>query len=146
LFRYPGSHAPKKQVLYARGSYGATNDAAAFDRAYTDASWGSETVIVGRECANCQNDMRSVYYKRISDPPALTLPYKAFVEQSFALTGYRTVYEYYTSLADAIKGNNKLDTTAAQKTRDYKVPAATDFEISIYDISNTGKINLTEAW
>jgi hypothetical protein len=49
-------------------------------------------------------------------------------------------------LADAIKGNNKLDTTAAQKTRDYKVPAATDFEISIYDISNTGKINLTEAW
>lgn len=114
MFKYPGSHAPKKQVVYARGSYGSIDNKAAFNQAYTDASYGSETLIVGRACANCEAAYRQVFYKRIRDPASFSDPYTSFTGAMTATNNVLNVdYEFYGTLADAVKGNNKYASSKA---------------------------------
>ena len=145
LFRNPQTHAPKPVVVQQTGTFGKlalTQDS--FNAAYSNASWGADSVILGVETI-----LSKVYYKRIRNPAALTDPYTQMYDADHTSNVFNVDYEQYTtSLADAIAGKNKLTTRypALGNACMSITTKGKSMKCTIYDISPHTKVQLTNAW
>jgi hypothetical protein len=107
------SHAPEWKVA----TRGDKADEAKFNKIYADFSAGAEGVIVHRTCNDCEDSHREVFYKRLTDPSALTNPWVTFMSDWNSQNNqFNEDFKLYSSLQDALTDSNAWAACDFQKT------------------------------